>query len=152
MNEIQAAVGCVQVDKADLLTDKRREIGHAITEGLQGIKGIYPVYEPEEYKHVFHLYTLRIDEKELGASRDEFMRVLYKEEGIQTILHYQPSYHFTGVKKAFDYPEKICPEAEKFFYAGGTNLPMHPRLTKQNIKDMVEGIRNAAEKVRGKGK
>ena len=145
MNEIQAAVGCCQVDKIPMLTEKRREIAHKITAGLQDIKGIEPVYEPEDRLHVYHLYTLCVNESELGASRDEFMRILYEEEGIQTILHYQPAYHFTALKK-LGYDQNQCPNANEFFYKREANLPMHPRLTEQNIEDMVNGIRNAAAK------
>ena len=147
MNEIQAAVGCCQVDKAEMLTAKRRAIGHRLTEGLSGIKGITPVYEPEECKHVFHLYTICVEEEILGASRDEFMRVLYQEEGIQTILHYQPTYHFTAMKKLGYAQDGLCPNAEKFFYKRQTNLPMHPRLTDSDVDMMIQGIRNASEKV-----
>ena len=149
MNEIQAAVGCVQVDKINMLTEKRREIGHKITAGLKGIRGITPVYEPKDCKHVFHLYTICVEEKELGATRDEFMKVLYEEEGIQTILHYQPTYHFTGLKK-MGYDPDQCPNANAFFYKRETNLPMHPRLTDTDVENMIAGIRNAAEKVRRK--
>ncbi|MBM4045420.1 MAG: hypothetical protein FJ279_09915, partial [Planctomycetes bacterium] len=146
MNEIQAAVGRAQVKKIDMLTEKRREIGHAITAGIRGIKGITPVYEAKGYKHVFHLYTLCVEEEELGAGRDDFLRVLYAEEGVQGILHYQPTYHFTGLKKLG--VTGHCPNAEKFFYKRELNLPMHPRLTSQDVKNMVDGIRSAAEKVR----
>lgn len=149
MNEIQAAVGCVQLDKLDMLTDKRRAIGHRLNQGLAGIKGVTPVHEPDGYKHVYHLYTVCIEEDELGASRDDFMRVLYKEEGIQGILHYQPTYHFDGLKK-LGYGQDLCPEAEKFFYKRELNIPMHPRLTDDDVEAMIRGIRNAAEKVRGK--
>lgn len=149
MNEIQAAVGCVQLDKLDSLTEKRRTIGRKLNAGLAGIKGITPVYEPEGYKHVYHLYTLCVEEEELGAGRDDFLRVLYKEEGIQGILHYQPTYHFTGLKK-LGYAQDLCPNAEKFFYKREINLPMHPRLTDDDVETMIRGIRIAAEKVRGK--
>jgi dTDP-4-amino-4,6-dideoxygalactose transaminase len=146
MNEIQAAVGRVQVRKLDILTDKRIEIGRAINDGIRGIKGITPTYEPKGYKHVYHLYTLCVEEKELGASRDDFMRILYAEEGVQGIQHYQPTYHFTGLKKLGI--TASCPHAEAFFYKRETNLPMHPRLTPQNVRDMIAGVRNAAEKAR----
>jgi perosamine synthetase len=146
MNEIQAAVGVVQLQKLDMLTNKRREIGHKITEGLKGIEGISPVYEEAWAKHVFHLYTVCVEEEELGASRDDFMRVLYKEEGIQGILHYQPTFHLTGLKK-MGYDPNQCPNASKFFYKREFNLPMHPRLTDNDIDMMVHGIRNAAKKV-----
>ena len=78
--------------------------------------------------------------------RDEFMRVLYREEGVQGILHYQPSYHFTGLKKLGI--TGSCPIAEEFFYKRELNLPMHPRLTQGQLDDMVEGIRKTARKLR----
>jgi len=146
MNEIQAAVGRCQVKKLDMLTDKRREIAHAITEGISGIKGVTPVYEPPYAKHVFHLYTLCIEEEELGCGRDDFLRVLYAEEGVQGILHYQPTYHFTGFKKLGIRGD--CPNHEKFFYKREFNLPMHPRLTKKQVETMIRAIRRTAERVR----
>lgn len=149
MNEIQAAVGCAQLDKLEMLTARRRAIGHRLTAGLTGIKGVTPVYEPPDCKHVFHLYTVCVEEEELGASRDDFLRVLYKEEGIQGILHYQPTYHFTGLKK-LGYAQDLCLNAERFFYKREFNLPMHPRLTDDEVETMIQGVRSAAEKVRDK--
>lgn len=147
MNEVQAAVGRAQLRKLDMLNLKRREIGRKINEGIKGIKGVTPVYEDPNCEHVYHLYTLCVEEEELGASRDDYMRVLYREEGIQGILHYQPTYHFTGLKK-LGYGDHLCPISEKFFYRREMNLPMHPRLTDDDIAAMCAGIRNAAEKVR----
>jgi len=146
MNEVQAAVGRAQLAKIDMLTDKRREIGHAITDGIKGIEGITPVFEPKNRKHVFHLYTLCVEEEALGCGRDDFLRILYAEEGVQGILHYQPTYHFTGLKKLGIKGD--CPVAEKFFYRRELNLPMHPRLTKRQVSDIVNGVRRAAEKAR----
>lgn len=150
MNEVQAAVGRAQLRKLKMLNEKRRELGRRINDGIKGIRGVTPVFEPgDDYYHAYHLYTLCVEEEELGASRDDFLRVLYKEEGVQGILHYQPTYHFTGLQK-MGYAQNLCPLAEKFFYRRELNLPMHPRLTDQEIKDTITGIRNAAEKVRGK--
>jgi len=147
MNEIQAAVGRVQLQKLSDLNAKRREIGRRINDGIAGIRGITPVYEDPNCEHIYHLYTLCVEEAELGASRDDYMRVLYREEGVQGILHYQPTYHFTGFKK-LGYGDHLCPRAEEFFYRREINLPMHPRLTDQEIEDTITGIRNAAGKVR----
>lgn len=145
MNEAQAAVGIAQLEKVDALNAKRRENGRYITEGIKGIKGITPVYEDGNGDHVYHLYTLCIEEKELGASRDDFLRVLYKEEGIQGILHYQPTYHFSGLKR-MGYAQDICPKAEDFFYRREINTPHHPRLTRNDLDNIISGIRNAAKK------
>jgi perosamine synthetase len=148
MNEAQAAVGRAQLRKLDMLIEKRRENAHRLSEGIKNIKGITPTFEDPNCFHAFHLYTLCIEPELLGASRDEFMRVLYQEEGIQGILHYQPTYHFTGLKKKYNYPDKLCANAEKFFYSRQTNLPMNPRLTRNDVDMMIEGIKNTAKKVR----
>lgn len=147
MNEIQAAVGCVQLDKLDMLVNKRREFAHRITAGIRDVKGVEVPFEPADRYHSFHLYTLCINEKELGGTRDEFMQILYQEEGVQGILHYQPTYHFTGLKR-MGYDPDQCPHANEFFYKRELNLPMHPRLTDQNIEDIINGVKNAAAKVR----
>jgi perosamine synthetase len=148
MNETQAAVGRTQLRKLDMLIGKRRENSHYINEGIKNIKGVLGVYEDPNCFHSYHLYTLLIKEKELGASRNDFMRILYQEEGIQGIQHYQPTYHFTGLKKMYNYPDKLCPVAERFFYNEETNLPMNPRLTREELDMIITGIKNAADKVR----
>ena len=148
MNEAQAAVGRAQLIKLDMLIEKRRFNGQYINKGLQGIPGVTPTYEDPNCHHAFHLYTLCVEPEILGASRDEFLRVLYQEEGIQGILHYQPTYHFTGLKKKYNYPDRLCKNAEAFFYNRQLNLPMNPRLTKDDLDMIIEGVQNAAKKVR----
>ncbi len=148
MNEAQAAVGRAQLLKLDMMVEKRRFNGHYLNEGIKGIKGVTPTWEDPNCTHAFHLYTLCVEPEILGASRDEFLRVLYQEEGIQGILHYQPTYHFTGLKKKYNYPDKLCHNAENFFYAREINLPMNPRLTKNDLDLIIEGVKNTAKKVR----
>ncbi len=143
MNEIQAAVGRVQIKKLDMLTAKRQKNARYISEGIKGIKGVIPVYESPDCKHVYHLYTLTVDPAVFD--RDLFLRTLYRQYGVQGILHYQPTYHFTGLKKLGITGN--CPVAEEFFYKREFNLPMHPRLTQQELDDMVEGIRKTAEQL-----
>ncbi len=147
MNEPQAACGRAQLKKVDMLIQKRRENSRYLSEGLKGVKGLTVPYEDENCFHVYHLYTLCVEEEKLGAGRDEFMRILYKEEGIQGILHYQPNYHFTALKE-LGYGDQHCPNAEKFFYKRELNLPMHPRLTKKELNMIIEGVKKAADKVR----
>ena len=148
MNEMQAAVGRVQLRKLAMLNAKRIEIGRRITAGIRGIRGVTPVFEPRGRRHVYHLYTLCIEEDELGAGRDEFLRTLYRDFGVQGILHYQPTYHFTGLRKLGITGN--CPNAERFFYKREFNLPMHPRLSDEDIENIVAGIRGTAEKLAGK--
>jgi perosamine synthetase len=143
MNEIQAAMGCAQLKRLPSNNEKRRKNGRYINEGIKDVKGVNGVYEAPDCTHVYHLYTITIDPK--IYDRDEFLRVLYREYGVQGILHYQPTYHFTGLKKLGI--KGNCPHAEEFFYKREFNLPMNPRLTQQQLDDMVEGLRGTAKKL-----
>ena len=144
MNEIQAAVGRAQLRKLDRLIGLRRQHGRYITAGIKGIEGVYPVFERPDCKHVYYLYTLQVDPK--IYDRDEFLRTLYREHGVQGIQHYQPTYHFTGLKKLGIKGD--CPKAEEFFYKRETNLPMHPRLTQEELDCMIDAIHKTAKKLR----
>lgn len=144
MNEVQAAVGRAQLRKLDRLITLRQQHSRYITEGIKDIPGVFPVYETPDCKHVYYLYTLTLDPK--LYDRDQFLRTMYREYGIQGIQHYQPTYHLTGVSNLGIKAD--CPVAEEFFYKRETNLPMHPRLTRQELDCMIEGIRATARKLR----
>jgi perosamine synthetase len=142
MNEIQSAVGVCQLSRLEMMTLKRQENGRRLNAGIKGVKGLTGTYESPDCRHVYHLYTLTVDSNLIN--RDDFLRILYREEGVQGILHYQPTYHFSGLVKLGITGD--CPIAEKFFYKEQLNLPMHPRLTDQEINDMITGLKNAARK------
>lgn len=149
MNEVSAAVGRAQLRKLDMLTNKRIELGHYLNEGIKDIDGIDGVYEDPNCKHVYHLYTVTVDKSILGVNKHEFMKIAYYKYGIHGIMHYQPTYHFTGLKKMGIYGEHECPIAEEFFYNREFNLPIHPRLTKDDCDIMLDGLRNAVKDIKG---
>jgi len=146
MNEVQAAVGRVQLKKLHRLNQKRIEIGRYLNAGLADVEGIATTYEDPNCKHVYHLYSLLFDEDLLGASKDDFIRILYREEGVQPIMHYRPSYFFT-IYRERGYKPGLCPVAEDVFRRL-LNLPMHPRLTREVCDIMIDAVKNAVKKVR----
>lgn len=140
MNEIQAAVGRVQLKRLDSMIAKRQEFSRYINEGIRDVKGVNGVYESPDCKHTYHLYTLTIDPDVFN--RDEFLRTMYRSYGIQGIQHYQPTYHLTGFKKAGITGN--CPVAEEFFYKRATNIGMNPRVTREELDAAIEGISKTA--------
>jgi perosamine synthetase len=150
MTEFQAAVGRCQLRKLPELVRRRMENGRYLNEGLKDVEGFIVPYEDPNCKHVYHLYTLCVDPQILD--RDEVMRdVYYNQQCTQGILHYQPTYDFTGVKRYLDergYGNQFCPVADEFFYRREFNLPMNPRLTREQLDIMIEGLRLAADRLR----
>ncbi|MCK5156613.1 MAG: DegT/DnrJ/EryC1/StrS family aminotransferase [Spirochaetales bacterium] len=143
MNETQAAVGRVQLKKLPGFIETRIKNGRYINEGIKDIEGVNGIYESPDCRHIYHLYTLTVDPE--VYDRDDFLRILYREYGVQSILHYQPTYHFTGFKKLGIIGD--CPVAEEFFYVRGMNIGINPRLTQQELDAIVEGIRKTAERL-----
>lgn len=150
MTEFQAAIGRCQLRKLPELVRKRRENGRYLNEGLKDIEGYTVPYEDPNCFHAYHLYTLCVDPKMFD--RDEVIRdIYYKQQCTQGILHYQPTYDLTGVKRYLEdrgYGGQFCPIADEFFYRRQFNLPMNPRLTREQLDIMIEGLSLAASRCR----
>jgi dTDP-4-amino-4,6-dideoxygalactose transaminase len=148
MTEFQAAIGRCQLRKLPMLIGKRIENGRYLNEGLKDVEGYIVPYEDPNGRMVYHLYTLCVDPAMLD--RDEVMSdIYYRQQCTQGILHYQPNYDFTAVKKYLEvrgYGGQFCPVADEFFYKKEFNLPMNPRLTHEQLDIMIEGLRAAADR------
>jgi dTDP-4-amino-4,6-dideoxygalactose transaminase len=145
MNEISAAFGRAQLRKLDSkLNRKRIEIGRYLNEKLDGVEGIAVPYEDPNCKHVYYLYTLRYFPEIVGASKDDFIREIYYNYGIQPIIHYKPNYLFT-IYKELGYKEGLCPITEAAFSQNTVNLPIHPRLTPENLDYIADSVKKAVE-------
>ena len=150
MTEFQAALGRCQLRKLPMLIENRAANGRYLNKGLEGVEGYTVPYEDPNCKHAYHLYTLCVDPEQFD--REDILRdIYYKQQCTQGILHYEPNYRFTGVKKYLaerGYGGQSCPIAEDFFYRRQFNLPMNPRLTTEQLDIMIEGLRLAADRNR----
>ena len=81
------------------------------------------------------------------GDRDNFIRCLYRQGGVQPVQHYLPNYLFT-IYKERGYKPGLCPVAEDMFFHKTFNLPMHPRLTKQDCDNMIDGVAMAIKQAK----
>ena len=79
MTELQGAVAVAQLRKVFDICERRTDVGDRISASIHDIAGILPPQVPEGGKHVYWHYMLRVDENELGTSRDEFAKALNAE-------------------------------------------------------------------------
>ena len=89
MNELTAAVGLAQLDRVDGICTRRHLLGERLGEGLRGIKGVYAHEVSPNCYSSYWFYMIRINEEELGASREEFVKAL-NAEGILAAAGYIP--------------------------------------------------------------
>jgi perosamine synthetase len=147
MDEMRAAIGRVQLRKLDMLNAERAAVAEYLDEGFSRIEGCSTPYVAPYAKPVWYLYSLQVDTKKLGIDRDNFIRLLYREEGIQPVEHYLPSYLLT-IYKERGYKPGLCPVAEDVFFHKVINLPMHPRLTRADMDAMIGGVERAIQKAK----
>ena len=96
LTNIQAALGVAQMERIEAILAKKRLIAETYTKNLKHIRGITVPNEASWAKNVFWLYSILIDERLFGISRDKLMVELEKK-GIETRpvflpIHSQPIY------------------------------------------------------------
>lgn len=131
-NEIQAAVGRVQLKHLSGFVDKRRHIAERYNQLLKplGESLVLPV-EAAGTRHAYHLYVVRT------PRRDELKNYL-KEQGVGTEIHYPIPCHLQpAVKSKFKNPplpftEKACAEI--------LSIPMFPALTDAQVEEVARHI------------
>ncbi len=75
MTNLQAAVGCAQLERMDEFIAHKRWVKGQYQQGLQGLNCLLPE-DPPETKSVFWLYTMALPEHCTEQARDELIRFL----------------------------------------------------------------------------
>ncbi len=151
--EICAAVGLAQLERADALVARRREVARLFLEALEGCEWIVPQQTPSHSENAYWTFTVRYEgelargiswrgfyDQVKAAGGDGFyggLGLIYQEPFLREktfLRHRLPADHpaFAG---RFDYPDGLCPEAEK----------LQPKLMqfKTNYRDLDQARRQA---------
>jgi len=89
LTNIQAAMGCAQIERLDEYIAAKRRVADTYTTGLSAVPGIIPMSESPEVLCTYWMYTLRVDQAQYGISSRELLSRLAKS-GIQTRPLWQP--------------------------------------------------------------
>jgi len=132
LDEIQAAI--LRVKLRHLSNWQRARQSHAAEYNrlFSQIPGVMPPLAPEGFEHVYHQYTIRVEQ------RDALQKFLSERKIGSAVyypypLHAQPLYASLGYKAGdFPHAERAAQEV--------LSLPMYPELSKQQIARVVETI------------
>ena len=138
ITDIQAALGDSQLKKIDKFTKKRRQTAKIYNAGFSKNKLISVPKEHHGVRHAYHLYTILVNFKKLGKSRNEIMLELKKNNiGTQVLyipVHLQPYY-----SKKYGHKKRDFPEAEKY-YESCLSIPIFSNLKKHEINHVITKI------------
>jgi perosamine synthetase len=139
MTEIAAAIGLRQIGRLEELNRRRRQNARHLKEILSSIDCIrfQRVDDPEN--HAWYMFSVLLDEKKSGISRDNLVQSL-KNEGVEadvawpTPIHLQPYYRriLATSEGAFPNAEKIC---RTIF-----QLPIQPFLSEPQIDRIGDAV------------
>ena len=131
-NEIQGAVGRLQLRRLDGFNETRRRIAQWYNDGLKGIPVITPKVR-DWAEPVFHLYVIQTPDRDRLA---DFL----KGREVQTGMHYPiPNHQQPAVKKALGLQPRLGKTEE---VAGKIlSLPMYPELEKEKVDFVCTTIR-----------
>ena len=94
--------------------------------------------ETTDVKHAYHLYTILIDFKKLGKSRNEVMQKL-KNNNIGTQVLYIPVHLQPYYSKKYGFKNGDYPSAEKY-YEKCLSIPIFPGLKKKEIYQVINKV------------
>ncbi len=130
MNDINAAIGLVQLHKLDRLNDKRRQIVKLYNQAFADLDWLETPVEKDYAKSANHNYVVKLD------MRDEFISYLQEQE-ISASVHYLPNHLYSMFRKF----KANVPITERVWKRIVT-LPLYPDLTNSHIQKIIEVVRN----------
>lgn len=128
LTDLNAALGLVQLERLQQVTEQRRANAAYLNERLQTV--ITPITAPER-EHVWHQYTIRID---AGRNRDQCAARL-QQAGVGTGIFYPiPAHQHQYMRNIVG--NVTMPVSEKLAHEV-LSLPVHPQLSEKELEKIV---------------
>lgn len=133
MNDIQAAIGLVQLRKLEQMNKRRKELSELYFRNLANIKEIeLPKQDDQDYKSSWHIFHIKCKNRNALANK-------LSENGIITGVHYKPIHLYSCYGN-----RATLPVAEEAF-TKILSLPLHPGLQDEEVIEVCQRIRHFYE-------
>jgi dTDP-4-amino-4,6-dideoxygalactose transaminase len=138
MTDIQAAMGIQQLNKIKKCWERRQEIWKQYNEAFSELPVTLPAELDSDIKHAFHLFTLLIDKKRTGISRDEFIEAMHSRN-IGTGVHYLSIPEHPYYQDKFGWQPEDFPSAMTIGRKT-VSLPLSAKLTNADVQSVIETV------------
>ena len=128
-NDLQAAIGLVQLHRMEELLARRRAIAKMYSEGLLGCCQL-PL---QHWKHTWHLYPIRVDARQ----RNKVVKYLLSK-GISAGVHYKP---------LTSYPmyQQRTPTVTEYTWRRLVSLPIFYDMTDDQVQLVISTLREVLD-------
>lgn len=141
MTDVQAALGCSQLQRLSSLHERRVALAARYDELLAALPVLRPAQCPDRLSS-HHLYVIEIDDTRCSVARAAAFARL-RQAGIGVNVHYIPI-HLQPYYRRLGFKPGDFPVAERY-YARALTLPLYPDLTEAQQDQVVAALRAALE-------
>lgn len=135
--DILAAIGCCQVDRAQLFYEQRKRIVDMYNQAFSKLDFIK--LPPDDEGNSWHLYLMRIIPEKLKITREEFAKKM-QEAGLGISVHFIPIFHFTYWRELYpDFTAENFPNAERQ-YNNTISIPLFPDMTDEQAQLVIDTV------------
>ena len=133
MTDLAAAIGLAQLPKLAAYNERRRAIAARYDAELRGV--IVPRTRPG-VTHVYHQYTLRVNERDAFAER-------LRERGVGSAIYYPIPVHRQSPYMALGYGSQSFPVTDRLT-AQVLSIPVHPSLSDDEVAIVIAAVNETA--------
>jgi dTDP-4-amino-4,6-dideoxygalactose transaminase len=164
MNEIEAAIVQVQLQRLDGFLKKRRTLVDYLNRKLQSIDGITTPIVKKGCTHTYYQYVLKIDKSKIPISINLLLKAL-NAEGMDFLPGYKPLYlqplyqkmivygnrgcpftcGFYG--KKISYKKGLCPNAERLYESVVLTEAIRPSLDFEDMDEIYIAFRKILDNI-----
>jgi dTDP-4-amino-4,6-dideoxygalactose transaminase len=135
LDSLQAAILTVKLKYLDEYCAARQRVAKKYDEAFAGIKGLQIPLREKNSTHVFHQYTLRVEDNR----RDDLQKRL-AEKGVPSMIYYPlPAYKQEAFKE-FVAPDFVLPITERLC-ASVLSLPIHTEMDEQTQDYIIKSVK-----------
>jgi dTDP-4-amino-4,6-dideoxygalactose transaminase len=147
LSDVLAAIGVGQLERFDEFQRLRRERVALYDRLLADVPEVRrPTVRPG-VTHAWHLYPIALELERLRIDRGQFIQEL-RAENIGTSVHFIPIHRHPHFRDTLGLQPESFPVAEDA-YARALSLPLFPRMSEQDVRDVCEAVRRIAAHYRG---
>ncbi len=139
MTDIQASIGLHQLKRLDEMQARRGEIVTAYHASLGDLPEIQLPVELPNVSSSRHLYPIRLHLDLLRIDRSEFIDEM-TERNIGTSVHFIPIHLHPYYRDRYGFAADDFPNAWREYHRL-VSLPLNPRMSDNDVADVVEAVR-----------
>ena len=143
--DVLAAMGRVQLQKADLLFQQRKAIAQQYNKAFAECDFLQ--LPPDGDGNAWHLYILRVVPEKLKLSRNEFTQKL-QEAGLGISMHFIPHFRLSYLRQTFGLDAADYPNAQKCFETS-FSLPFWPGMSQEMVERVIDTVITLGRKYYG---